>query len=95
MTDPEPHGGTWVTLPDGSEDCIWPEPRTFGIWCSWDANGEKGPGWTLGGTTPPSSSWDYGTLAAQFEAARWSAAKAVFEEVMLWAHSGLPEVTDG
>ena len=91
--DPEPHGGTWT---DDYEDCVWPEPRWWGIWCSWDANGDTGPNWCLGGITPPSSSWDYGVRVAQFRCDRWSGAKAVFEAMIAWAQEGLPpSVCDG
>lgn len=92
MPVPEPHGGTWT---DDYEDCVWPEPREWGIWCSWDANGEKGPGWCLCGTVPPTGNWDYGELVARFCADRYSTATAVFQMMIEWAHEGLDNDSGG
>lgn len=81
--------GTWD---EATREFTWDTPRTFGVWCAWNANGEEGPVWFLGDLTPPEGGWDYGVCVGEFEAARWAEAADTFYKVVEWAIEALPPV---
>ena len=81
-----------IELPDGEEEHIWNEPRSWGIWVRYDPADPGGVGceWGLGGTERLRHHDEHDFLVGVFMADRWSGAKDVFEGVREWAREALP-----
>jgi hypothetical protein len=77
-------------LPDGGQEHAWNEPQWFGIWKRFD--GSPTEEWSLTGVEPGPHTDELDVLLAEFQATRWSEAKATFNSVTRWAVEG---ATDG